>query len=123
MQFSQLGIPDDMKLRIFFSHSSPNPVMTLLTIITAATPSITPRIDTHVMTEATDRLGLRYLKARNAEKPNAMPSLCEGRHIHAAVRRQMSTDTLTSFDLSIAFAPSASSVPSSAPAFTDVVGR
>ena len=36
---------------------------------------------------------------------------------------QMSTVTLTSFDLSIAFAPAASSVPSSAPAFTDVVGR
>jgi len=36
--------------------------------MTAATPSITPRIETQVMTEATERFGLRYLVARKTEK-------------------------------------------------------
>ena len=57
-----------LKLSIFYSHSSPKPVITLLTMMTAATPSITPRIETHVMTDATERFGLRYLVARKTEK-------------------------------------------------------
>ena len=57
-----------LKLSIFFSHSSPKPVITLLTMMTAATPSITPRIETQVMTDATERFGLRYLVARKTEK-------------------------------------------------------
>ena len=57
-----------LKLRIFFSHSSPKPVITLLTMMTAATPSITPSTETHVMTDATERFGLRYFAARKNEK-------------------------------------------------------
>ena len=57
-----------LKLRIFFSHSSPKPVITLLTMMTAATPSITPRIETQVMTDATERFGFKYLVARKTEK-------------------------------------------------------
>ena len=62
-----------LKLRIFFSHSSPKPVITLLTIMTAATPSITPIIETQVMTDATERFGLRYLVARKNEKLTTNP--------------------------------------------------
>jgi len=39
--------------------------------MTAATPSITPSTDTQVMTEATERFGLRYLVARKTEKLTA----------------------------------------------------
>ena len=62
-----------LKLSIFFSHSSPKPVITLLTIMTAATPSMTPRIETQVMTDATERFGLRYLVAKKTEKLTTDP--------------------------------------------------
>jgi hypothetical protein len=42
--------------------------MTLRTIITTATPSMTPSIETQVMTEATDRFGRRYLIAKKSGK-------------------------------------------------------
>ena len=52
---------------------SPKPVITDRTIITTATPSITPKTDTQVITEATDRFGLRYFNARKRGKLKVTP--------------------------------------------------
>ena len=93
-----------LKSRIFSSQMSPKPVITLRTMMTAATPSITPRTETHVMAEATDRFGRRYLNARNA-----------GNGIG-----QMSTSTPTS---PLPTAASAPALPSSSVDLIWLVGR
>jgi len=52
---------------------SPKPVMTLRTMRTTATPSMTPRIETSVITEATERFGFKYFKARKSGKFKTLP--------------------------------------------------
>ena len=64
------GMREDMvacglKSSIFFSHRSPNPVITARTTITAATPRRTPKTETQVITLVTLRFGLRYFRPRN----------------------------------------------------------
>ena len=63
-----------LKSRILRSHRSPKPVITARTIITAATPSKTPKTETHVMTEVTERFGFRYLNAKKSGKGIAFRS-------------------------------------------------
>ena len=84
---------------------SPKPVITLRTMMTAATPSITPSTETHVIAEATDRFGLRYFNARNTGNGIAY----------------ISTSTPTSPLLTAASAPD--SLLSSSEALVWLVGR
>ena len=44
------------------------------TMMTAATPSKTPKTETHVMTEVTERFGFRYLNAKKSGKGIAFRS-------------------------------------------------
>ena len=57
-----------LKSSIFLSHMSPKPVITARTIMTAETPSSTPKTETHVMTDVTERFGFRYFNARKRGK-------------------------------------------------------
>ena len=57
-----------LKSRIFLSQRSPNPVITARTMMTAETPSRTPKTETQVITDVTERFGFRYLNARKSGK-------------------------------------------------------
>src|SRR5438105_9619358 len=57
-----------LKPRIFWRSSWSKPVMTLMTMISTATPKVTPTTEIKVMTETNVRLGRRYRKASNSSK-------------------------------------------------------
>ncbi len=54
-----------LKPKNFSCKSRSNPLITLMTMMSTATPSVTPRTEIKVMIETNVRLGRRYRNASN----------------------------------------------------------
>ena len=69
--------------RIFSRNWASNPLMTLMTMISTATPSVTPSTEIKVITETNVLLGRRYRSASSSSNgnPDMRPKLDAGRAV------------------------------------------